>query len=536
MTCFEDLSNEIFYEIIEYLDICDAYAVFSKLNRRFQQFFKYLSLPWKFSIHSASRVSLSERCQYIRSKPVADILSLRFSNPTAVDYVLSLIPLDSSFIRLESLVLHKVNLLKLVSILTTLSTLPRLFSLTATMVGAITFLRDVHDALLALPVLKYCNTTFNGKIEFLELANLCAKISPIEYFVSRTSYTVKNVTDIFRHLPKLVHAEVSCFSPMFSTDSLMPLLVKHLTCLHLQTSTQVEQLEVFLSKLCHQIQILRISSYSKMDSTDAKRWQRLISSHFPDLRTFEMQHFGEISSLNEYDLIRNEFNSSFWWKRKWFFTFQTFNTNNTFYMLFYSQMRASSTRDARSIHNITIDDAKTIIEFQSSQLTFFPAYQNSGNASLFHQILNTMPYQQLKRLTITSNTCMMDNLIDWLNLCTNIEVLTFKTYYYSKKTCSCIIPRIIFQTLLTYENVQDLIDTFPRLEILEMKIRENDLENIVRFLLTYTHDEISRLYSIIIHDAHSILSGRLHKQIEREDFNWICSVEFIGDVLYLRWK
>jgi len=37
ITHFEDLSNEYFYDIFEYLDSYDVYKIFSKFNSRFLQ-------------------------------------------------------------------------------------------------------------------------------------------------------------------------------------------------------------------------------------------------------------------------------------------------------------------------------------------------------------------------------------------------------------------------------------------------------------------------------------------------------------------
>ena len=41
----ESLSNEIFYEIFEYLDGCDLIQAFSQLNQRFEDLIQHPSLP-----------------------------------------------------------------------------------------------------------------------------------------------------------------------------------------------------------------------------------------------------------------------------------------------------------------------------------------------------------------------------------------------------------------------------------------------------------------------------------------------------------
>ena len=47
ITCIENLSNEFFYEIFDYLDGCEIYEAFSYLNYRFQQLLNSSSLLFK---------------------------------------------------------------------------------------------------------------------------------------------------------------------------------------------------------------------------------------------------------------------------------------------------------------------------------------------------------------------------------------------------------------------------------------------------------------------------------------------------------
>ncbi len=51
ITSIENLSNELFYEIFEYLDGLDIYIAFSNLNYRFQQLVTSSSIRFKINIY-----------------------------------------------------------------------------------------------------------------------------------------------------------------------------------------------------------------------------------------------------------------------------------------------------------------------------------------------------------------------------------------------------------------------------------------------------------------------------------------------------
>lgn len=256
--------------------------------------------------------------------------------------------------------------------------------------------------------------------------------------------------------------------------------------------------------------------------------------------TIDFQHFGILFSEGEYDLVKNEFNSSFWIKRKWFFTHQYYRYNNTFYVFFYSQIDSSFEKIAlKFIRHIIIVNNHTTIDLRSSQLTL----STNGNLSgtLFIDDLNCIiPFEQLKKLTVTSKHFQMDQLIELLYLCSNVELLTLSTY---SSTHSSIgirnnnhnnTQQIIINGHLTFEDVQELLNTFPNLKFLEMNIIENDLESIIRFLLKYNINQNRQLCLIGIRDAHSVIIKRLQKFIHREQLVNTYSIELLSGTLFLR--
>ncbi|CAF4349219.1 unnamed protein product [Rotaria sp. Silwood2] len=129
ITCIEHLSNEIFYEIFDYLDGCDIFDTFSNLNIRFKCLILYSSLPIK--IHRS--ISSNQITEYHYQKLIIPyrhrIISFHINDKSYMSFSFSLHMIDESFSRLESLVLYKIQYDILIYFLPNLITLPRLFSL-----------------------------------------------------------------------------------------------------------------------------------------------------------------------------------------------------------------------------------------------------------------------------------------------------------------------------------------------------------------------------------------------------------------------
>jgi hypothetical protein len=126
----ENLSNELFYEIFDYLDSCDIYQAFSNLNYRFQRLLNSSSLLFKTTFHrSAFEQKFIKNYKQIIRFNKNQILSIHFLSSTHKKMISSL-NIDSSFNRLESLVFHSIEPDILISLLPKLIPLPRFFSLT----------------------------------------------------------------------------------------------------------------------------------------------------------------------------------------------------------------------------------------------------------------------------------------------------------------------------------------------------------------------------------------------------------------------
>ena len=130
ITVFEDLSNEVIYEIFEFLDHPHAFQAFYQLNQRFQNLFLYSNLPIRINISSISKLNFHRYLEDIIKSHPHRIQSLQLINPFSADMSLLLLPIMENFTRLETLIINGVESIHITEIVNHLSSLPTLTSLT----------------------------------------------------------------------------------------------------------------------------------------------------------------------------------------------------------------------------------------------------------------------------------------------------------------------------------------------------------------------------------------------------------------------
>ncbi|CAF5114504.1 unnamed protein product [Rotaria sp. Silwood1] len=156
ISSIEDLSNELFYEIFEYLDACKIYYAFSNLNYRFQKLINSSSLLLKLILDdSKSKKIFMNNYQRILHFNKGQIFSIHLWTSENTNQIISTFTIDSSFNCLESLVFYAIKSDVLVSFLPTLTYLPRLFSLTIETWSNIKDLDNIYRLIFNLPKLKY---------------------------------------------------------------------------------------------------------------------------------------------------------------------------------------------------------------------------------------------------------------------------------------------------------------------------------------------------------------------------------------------
>ena len=319
---FEDLPNELIYEIFEFLDGCHAYTSFADLNIRFRQLFVQSSLPLKLQFRLTSQAILQYHYKHIVVPNRNRIVSLSLLHPVIVNYFLTSVPICPLFAQLEALVIDNIKSNHLLLLLEQLTLLPRLFSFSVYVNDNISEDYDkIYDAIFALPLLKYCKVLLASHGYFWKTSKPVHHVTNIECLTITVPKSWQEIYALISCAPRLRHL-VSDFSEQFfmGTSDLQKGLC-HLTHLSLKTHfISFASIEPFIISCSIHLEVLRIKA-KRRDYLNADRWQQLIICHIPNLVIFHL-HVGlhiNVENDNTFHPLIDKFNSLFWFTHKWFF-------------------------------------------------------------------------------------------------------------------------------------------------------------------------------------------------------------------------
>ncbi len=196
-TRFEDISNELIYEIFEFLDFHHAFESFYDLNIRFQNLFVYSNFPIKINISSTSKSTLQRYLKHIVIPYTYRITSLRLVNPFVADMILLLSPIMLNLTQLQALSLNNIESDYVEAVVDRLTFLPFLSSLVIISTDSIRNQNDIYQKIFRLPVLKYCKILIQSSRYPTAIPIATNEFSPIEYLIINNKVAIDKLSNLF---------------------------------------------------------------------------------------------------------------------------------------------------------------------------------------------------------------------------------------------------------------------------------------------------------------------------------------------------
>ncbi|CAF1294747.1 unnamed protein product [Adineta ricciae] len=320
--CMEDLSNELFFDIFDYLDGCDVINAFFYLNVRFRHLILTLPLLFKIKLCPEEKSNVNGTRKQVIVPYKHRILSLYLADSLIINRFFTIYPISSAFERLESLNLQLIRKDQLV-LLETLSILTRLFRLIIHFTDDTMDLSDIYGFIGNLPVLEYnkISILFAKFVSFS--SNIIKKQSTsIKQLVIDYNCTTEDLSHTLAHTPQLhrLYLKKTLNSSQHIVSS--PTL-SNLTHLHInKCDMHFDQFKLLIEEISSQLQVLKLFTLDHSSYLDANHWEQIISHHMTKLQKFYFQH-RESSDNNHqpkpHHQLINQFTSSFWTDRQWIF-------------------------------------------------------------------------------------------------------------------------------------------------------------------------------------------------------------------------
>lgn len=219
-------------------------------------------MPLKVKI--TSETILNSNLKHFIDSNKHHIIALHFRNQQHVHIFLSFCIIDSSFNRLQSLILNKISTHNLITCLFYLKSLPHRLSLNIYIDDCFDHLANIYRMVLDLSRLKYFNLKIckSNQLDLNIPISNDNKLSSIEFLVLNHYCTFNEVLQLVLYTPKLT--DLICINLIEQDDAIKfddTLKLDRLINLKIQSNDIVfNNLEMFLLKLCSKLKTLNIKT------------------------------------------------------------------------------------------------------------------------------------------------------------------------------------------------------------------------------------------------------------------------------------
>ncbi|CAF1045069.1 unnamed protein product [Rotaria sordida] len=549
ITLIENLPNEFFFGIFEYLDGYEIYQTFSNLNYRFQQLINSSSLLLKFNYHclTSDKIHMNNFKQFLLNHK-HQIVSFYIQK----NEFFSSFSIDSSFHHLQLLVIEKIPPTSLISLLINLSSLPHLTSLIIDIQYAVRDLTEVYQLIFILPKLKYLKCSANEHFTSISLpiANH-GQFSTIKHLVINHECTFNTLCILISYTPQLYHLSLMNLSENDSDDEIvLPVSCSNLTYLSIKIcSITFDELKIFIIDTKCNLKFLRIISESDYnDYINDEQWEKLIVNYLPKLEKFYVEYRQDIDpeseSLGNFQ-PPDQFNSLFWNQRKWILDIEM---NGMEYIY--------------SVHSYKerwydIDPANEISNSTRLKITNLPDDDDDDDDDLMMVldliIRDVLSITQIYHLEISKENISSSILLKIINKFSALDTLKISSLELSESKYSSIenkyshfkskknkITKIYLEKMNEIEEIYFLLKLCPHIEYLKIGFMHNmDIELFMKDILKKINNVCNQyLQSLCLHipTANDEMIEKLKEMINRKKLLRDFSIKYVIDNIYLQWK
>ncbi|CAF1365485.1 unnamed protein product [Rotaria sordida] len=324
ISCFEDLSNDLFCEIFDYFNGYELFESFSNLNFRFEKILHSSSVLLKNRFYLFGNDGMMNTFKDYMLTNHHQIFSISIKFLLEKSSFFSSFLFDSSFDHLQSITFEDIQSNTIIPILNNLFFLPKLYSLTIKTSIIKEEMNEIYRLIFVLPKLKYSRICLSNNFHSLTYSMVEKnELSSIEYLVLDHYCSLNELEFLISFTPKLRRLTAHKIETKNFNAKVSSIELNNLKSLYLNVfQTTFNQLEIFLSKINSNLNLLTIAGSNDIAYLDAYRWEHLILNSFPQLEKFYLIYNDQLNDEENSPIFsgkQNQFSSSFWIQRKWLF-------------------------------------------------------------------------------------------------------------------------------------------------------------------------------------------------------------------------
>lgn len=540
------------YDIFDYLEGCDIFKSFDKLNLRFQQLILSPNLPLKISLNAQSDEHFQHQCRTIIQPNQTKIRSFRLIYCQYSYEIFNQFLSCSILTCLQSVSLVHITPIQLLICFPSIELLTQLVSL------KIQFIDDEDDydygyddddddqyyinsfvKLFSLSSVKYLHISMEKSLNGILPLPSANQHSFIETLVlSGDFYRTQTIISILHYTPLLqcLSCKHLCDYGLRNNDSTAALSLPNLTSLivHNCHVCELNVFERFIQKFSQQIQKLRIDNYRTSNFIYPNQWEQLITRCLPKLIFFKLKYeifLYPTLNLNHFPTFNHVSTSTFYSSHQWILQL-TIDPKRITYTI--------SSNSAISLIKPSLSSMDLLINYsftKVSQQSFF---------NILRRVLNSIEFLSLN---LTWNCLYGDYFIQLMNLLPKLQVLYLIRSIYFPQGCVSLSDADTFRSMnkltrislsmpsFDSEYLRYLTIFFPYLKYLKLfEIKPTDLISIVVYILQRIPSRLKYLQSIRLQvvNINNQIVRQLNEIIIKQKLLRKYTIRQINDFIYIQ--